>query len=95
MTQTKTKTLNSRLPLKHNSDRPQTPPKRVSNNPQHFISQHQKLKQKYETSNSRLHPEDSSVWPQTWPKHVSDDPQHFMFPQKALSLGVLSTPIPI
>ena len=30
-------TLNSRLPLKHSSDRPQTLPKRVSDDPQHFI----------------------------------------------------------
>ena len=31
------RSLNSRLPLKHGSDRPQTLPKRVSDDPQHFI----------------------------------------------------------
>ena len=30
-------TLNGRLPLKHSSDRPQTLPKRVSDDPRHFI----------------------------------------------------------
>ena len=36
------KTLNDRLPLKHSSDRPQTLPKRVSDDPQHFIFRRRK-----------------------------------------------------
>ena len=36
-------TLNGRLPLKHSSDRPQTLPKRVSDDPQHFIFRRQNI----------------------------------------------------
>ena len=35
-------TLNGRLPLKLGSDRPQTLPKRVSDDPRHFIFRRQK-----------------------------------------------------
>ena len=38
------KTLNGRLPLKHSSDWPQTLPKRVSDDPQHFIFRRRKKK---------------------------------------------------
>ena len=37
-------TLNGRLPLKHGSDRPQTLPKRVSDDSQHFIVRRQTKK---------------------------------------------------
>ena len=40
----KIETLNSSLPLKHSSDRPQTLPKRVSDYPQHFIFRRQEKK---------------------------------------------------
>ena len=36
-------TSNGRLPLKHSSDRPQTLPKRVSDDPQHFIFRRRKI----------------------------------------------------
>ena len=36
------KTLNGRLPLKLRSDRPQTLPKRVSDDPRHFIVRRRK-----------------------------------------------------
>ncbi len=74
-------TLNGRLPLKLGSDRPQTLPKRVSDDPRHFIFRRKKNRKFAIFSKiliGRLPPEDSSDWPETWPKRVSDDPQHFI-----------------
>ena len=80
-------TLNGHLPLKHNSDRRQTWPKRVSDDPRHFIfrrSKNRNFANFSKFSNGRLPPEDGSVWPQTLGKHVSDDPRHFIFRRRAL-----------
>ena len=82
-------TLNGRLPLKLGSDRPQTLPKRVSDDPQHFIFQFFVFVSKcLQTLKVRLPPKDGSDWPGTWPQRVSDDPQHFIFrPWNAMFFG--------
>ena len=72
-------TLNGHLPLKLGSDRPQTLPKRVSDDPRHFIFRRNFFRILLQTLKVRLPPEDSSVRRETWPKRVSDDPQHFIF----------------
>ena len=69
-------TLNSRLPLKLGSDRRETLPKRVSDDPQHFIF---RRTTKSQTLTGCLPPEDSSDRPETWPKRVADDSKHFIF----------------
>ena len=71
-------TLNGHLPLKHNSDRRQTWPKRVSDDPRHFIFEAENVKF-LRTLNGLLPPDDSSDRRETWSKCVSDDPQHFIF----------------
>ena len=71
------KTLNDHLPLKHSSDRPQTLPKRVSDDPRHFIFR--RRKNFFETSNGRLPPKHGSDRRETLPKRVSGDPRHFIF----------------
>ena len=71
-----------RLPLKLGSDRRETLPKRVSDDPRHFIfrrRKHQATSIFCKTLNGRLPPEDGSVRPQTLGKRVSDDPRHFIF----------------
>ena len=75
-------TLNGRLPLKHGSDRPETLPKRVSDDSRHFIFRRRKPKFFsifLQTLKVRLPPEDGSVWPETLGKRVSEDPRHFIF----------------
>ena len=72
----------SRLPLEHGSVRPQTLPKRVSDDPWRFIfrrQNHQNFAKFSQTLDGRLPPEDGSNLAETWPKHVSDDPRHFIF----------------
>ena len=67
--------------LKHDSDRPETWPKRVSDDPRHSIFRRSKSQFFAIFSKfliGRLPPEDSSDWPETWPKRVSEDPQHFI-----------------
>ena len=75
-------TLNGRLPLEHGSVRPQTLPKRVSDDPRRFIFRRQKYQNfanKLQTLEGRLPPEDGYDLAETWPIRVSDDPQHFIF----------------
>ena len=70
-------TLNTRLPFKLGSVWPQTLPKRVSDDPRHFIFR--RRKNFFETSNGRLPPKHGSDRRETLPKRVSGDPQHFIF----------------
>ena len=75
-------TLKVRLPPEDSSVRRETWPKRVSDDPRHFIfrrPESRKFVKKLKISNDRLPPEDSSVWPETLGKRVSDDPRHFIF----------------
>ena len=72
-------TLNGRLPLKLGSDRPQTLPKRVSDDPRHFIFRLFCFSNFLQTSKFRLPPKDGSDRPQTLPKRVSYDSQRFIF----------------
>ena len=74
-------TLNDRLPLKLRSNWPQNLPKRVSDDPRHFIFRRKKIQNFVKFSKILISPlphEDSSDWRETLPKHVSDDPRHLI-----------------
>ena len=85
---TQPETLNGRLPLEHGSVRPQTLPKRVSDDPRRFIFRRQNiLFSKFSQAlDGRLPPEDASDLAETWPKRLSDDPQRFIFRSQTINV---------
>ena len=68
--------------VKLGSDRHQTLPKRVSDDPRHFIFR-PFVFEFFANFQGLFTSDDGSDWPETWPKWVSDDPQHFIFDPEA------------